>query len=215
MSTDRLLGTLLRSLQTYTDQQDTPRILATAASLLVSLQNPLNISLLTTHLLTAPALWHRPDGLQMSLRLMGVFNSAALAVLKREDQELREAQNSWYPAPTQGIPKNKWIKAIMIGATGSDGSTTKPKVAAWKGSMAATGLMLGFGRPEEQAIEHSSRSYLEGELVKSVNDGLVEVMAGEEELAGHTLSLALNHAFPYLSDRSRSMLNYDVSCVMQ
>jgi hypothetical protein len=209
MSADRLLGTLLRSLQTYTDQQDTPRILSTAASLLVSLQNPLNISLLTTHLLTAPALWHRPDGLQTTMRLMGVFHSAALAILKREEQEANDALNQWYPTPSQGIPKNKWISAVMTGATGSDHSNARPKVAAWKAPMAAAGLILGFGPEEEEAIDRSTRWHLEDDLVKSINLGLEEVMAGEEELAGHSISLALNHVFPYLSDHYRALLNYD------
>jgi len=210
MSADRLLGTLLRSLQTYTDQQDTPRILSTAASLLVSLQNPLNISLLTTHLLSAPALWHRPDGLQTCMRLMGVFHSAALAILKREEQEAHDALNTWYPAPSQGLAKNKWINAVMAGATGSDGASTRPKIAAWKAPMAAAGLLLGFGPEEEEAIDRSVRWHLEDELVKSVNNSLEEVMAGEEELAGHSLSLALNHVFPHLSDHYRALLNYDV-----
>uniref|UniRef100_A0A2D3UM73 Related to peroxisomal membrane protein Pex17 n=1 Tax=Ramularia collo-cygni TaxID=112498 RepID=A0A2D3UM73_9PEZI len=55
MPGDRMLGTLLRALQTYTQQEDTPRLFGTASSLLTTLNNPLNVTLLTTQLLSAPA----------------------------------------------------------------------------------------------------------------------------------------------------------------
>src|ERR1700744_1942126 len=96
MATDRLLQTLLRSLQTYTDQQDTPRLLATAASLLVSLQNPLNIALLTGQLLIAPALWQHPDA-QTIARLIGIFHSASHSLVAQDDApwHVPDQPDSW------------------------------------------------------------------------------------------------------------------------
>jgi hypothetical protein len=201
MPADRLLGTLIRSLQTYTDQQDTPRLLATAASLLISLQNPLNITLLTTQLLTAPALWHRPEGLQTCLRLVGVFSSAALALLRREEEEAADTRWQWYPTPSQGLPKEAWAKAVLKGAS--------DKSQAWKHPIVIAGLMLGFGSPDEEHISRSLRSALEQALVKSVNAGLQEIRGGDE-FGAQCITFCINHTFPLLSDFERSMIDYDL-----
>jgi hypothetical protein len=203
MPADRLLGTLIRSLQTYTDQQDTPRLLGTAASLLDSLHNPLNITLLTSQLLTAPALWHRPDGgLQACLRLMGVFHSAAQALIKREDEEARDAAAAWYQRPTQGLPRDAWVRAVAKGA-----DDRSPR---WKHSIVYAGLLLGFGPAEEERLAYGTRGMLEQELIKSVNMGLDEVRLGEPDLAGQCISLVLNHAFPLVPDVERASVNYDM-----
>jgi hypothetical protein len=206
MPADRLLGTLLRSLQTYTEQQDTPRLLSTAASLLISLQNPLNITILTGQLLTAPALWHRPEGLQTCLRLMGVFHSAILALLRREEEDAIDSQSQWYPTPAQGIPKDAWIRAVLKGAD--------EKSPAWKHVMVISGLLLGVGQREDERLSPSIRDILEQALVSSVNLALQEIRSGEEELAAHCVTLALNHTFGTISDFERSLIDYDVSAIV-
>src|ERR1700761_3846183 len=177
MPADRLLGTLIRSLQTYTDQQDTPRLLGTAASLLDSLQNPLNISLLTSQLLTAPALWHRPEGLQTCLRLMGVFHSAAVTLLRREDQDALDSRAQLYQTPQRGMEKEAWVRAVIKGAD--------QRSASWKHTIVASGLLLGFGAPEEERLGWGLRHSIEQTLVQSVNTSLGQIRHGEDELAGH------------------------------
>jgi hypothetical protein len=203
MPPDRLLTTLIRSLQTYTNQQDTPRLLSTAASLLSSLQNPLNITLLTSQLLTAPSLWHRPDGgLHACLRLMGVFHAAAQAVANREDDEAREMQKpGWYERPREGVGRDRWVKAVMKGAD--------EKSPRWKCSIVFGGLLLGFGMAEEERLNWGLRAELETALVTSINLGLEEIRLGAVDLAGQTVSLVLNHTFPLLSDLERSVVAYD------
>lgn len=203
MPADRLLGTLIRSLQTYTDQQDTPRLLGTAASLLDSLHNPLNITLLTSQLLTAPALWHRPDGgLQACLRLISVFHSAAHALVRREDEEAQHAANAWYQTPKQGIPRDVWMRAVAKGA-----DDRSPR---WKHGIVYAGLLIGFGPAEDERLSVSTRSLLEQELVKSINLGLAETRMGEKDLAGQCISLVLNHTFPLLPDVERALIDYDL-----
>jgi hypothetical protein len=187
MATDRLLQTLLRSLQTYTDQQDTPRLLATAASLLVSLQNPLNIALLTGQLLVAPALWQHPDA-QTVARLIGIFHSASHSLVAQEEA-------LWH-SPDQ---PDAWARAVVKGAD---------RAPTWKRTIALAGLLLGFGR-DEDFIAAGTRAMLEQEFVRSVNLGL----AGrpQDELAGHCVTLALNNVFPVLPDSERMLIDYDVS----
>src|SRR6201996_7575735 len=202
MPADRLLGTLIRSLQTYTDQQDTPRLLATAASLLDNLQNPMNISLLTSQLLIAPALWHCPEGLQTCLRLMGVFHSAAVALLRREEQDAQDSQAQLYQTPQRGMEKEAWVRAVMKGAD--------QKSATWKHTIVAAGLLLGFGAPEEERLGWGQRHAVEQLLVQSVNLSLGQIRRGEDELGGHCISLALNHTFAMLPDFESSTIDYDV-----
>jgi hypothetical protein len=203
MPADRLLGTLIRSLQTYTDQQDTPRLLGTAASLLDSLQNPLNITLLTSQLLTAPALWHRPEGgLQACLRLIGVFHATAQAIIRREDEEARDAATAWYQPPQQGMPRDAWVRAVVKGA-----DNRSPR---WKHGIVFAGLLLGFGPAEEERLGYATRGMLEQELVRSVNLGLEEARMGESGLAGQCIALVLNHTFPLLPDIERALIEYDL-----
>jgi hypothetical protein len=184
MATDRLLQTLLRSLQTYTDQQDTPRLLATAASLLVSLQNPLNIALLTGQLLIAPALWQHPDA-QTVARLIGVFHSVSHSFVAQAEE-----------SPWHASEPDAWASAV---AKGSDRAPT------WKRTIALAGLLLGFR--DEGSLAAGTRATLEREFVRSVNLGL----APPNELAGHCVTLALNGAFPMLPDSERALIDYDVS----
>jgi hypothetical protein len=187
MATDRLLQTLLRSLQTYTDQQDTPRLLATAASLLVSLQNPLNIALLTGQLLIAPALWQHPDA-QTAARLIGIFHSASHSLVA-------QGEDTWH-VPDQ---PDSWVQAVV---KGSD------RAPIWRRTIALAGLLLGFSR-DEDFIAAGTRAMLEQEFVRSVNLGLVAVP--HDELAGHCITLALNNVFPVLTDSERSLIDHDVS----
>jgi hypothetical protein len=203
MAADKLLATLLRSLRTYTDQQDTPRLLGTAASLLTNLQNPLNISLLTNQLLVAPALWHRPEGLQTCLRLMGVFHSAAVQLLRREEQDAQDSQAQLYQTPQRGMEKEAWVRAVMKGAD--------EKSPTWKHTIVAAGLLLGFGAPEDERLGWSLRHSIDQLLVQSVNISLGQIRQEGDEIAGHCITLALNHTFAMLPDFERSILDYNVS----
>ena len=140
MVVDRLLSTLLRSLQTYTDQQDTPRyasrvpiriaptnyhsLLGTASSLLTTLGNPHNLSLLTSHLLTAPALWDRPDGVRTPLRMLSVFHAAVTTIVNHHNDVRHNKAAKLAPGQTPiggGLSLDEWVRAVVAGA--DDGST--------------------------------------------------------------------------------------------
>ena len=142
---------------------------------------------------------------------MGVFNSAALSLLKREEQDAIDASSQWYPPPSQDIPKNAWVKAVVKGAVGGPDGGGAYRAPAWKGAMVVAGLLLGFGPREEEGLDEAVRLSLEQELVRGVNKGLEELRADEEELAGPAMCLALNHTFPLLGDFERSLIDYDVS----
>ncbi|KAK3082321.1 hypothetical protein LTS18_004233 [Coniosporium uncinatum] len=203
MPADRLLGVLLRSLQTHTEQQDTPQLLSTAASLLTSLSNPLNITLLTRELLLAPALWDRPDGLRTCLRFMGVFHSASVTVINRENEQHEEKQPHFQPAgPETGvhIPKEEWIRAVVKGAD--------ERSHRWKHLMVLGGLLLGCNNPDHEPLPRPLKRTLEAALVQAANLALEDQRHGDE-FAGCCITLVLNHTFGILSDVERAQLNYD------
>ncbi|KAF2497571.1 hypothetical protein BU16DRAFT_482646, partial [Lophium mytilinum] len=211
MPADRLLSTLLRSLQTYTDQQDTPRLLATAASLLTTLSNPHNLSLLTSHLLTAPAFWERPDGLRTSLRLLGVFHSSITTLITHHNAVREHPAPLLHPGQPPiggGLSIDAWARAIVSGAD--------DRSARWTHLLVLGGLLIGMGSQEEQGIDvewaAGLRKRLESALVKATNLALVEVReSGDADgLGGQTVALVLNHSFGCLSDFERTGLDYDL-----
>ncbi|KAF2875067.1 hypothetical protein BDV95DRAFT_486025 [Massariosphaeria phaeospora] len=211
MPADRLLSTLLRSLQTYTDQQDTPRILGTASSLLTTLGNPHNLSLLTSHLLTAPAFWDRPDGLRTPLRLVSVFHSAVTAVVNYHVDVRNHKAPTLLPGETPvggGLALDEWIRAIVAGAD--------DRSQRWKHLVVLGGLLIGIESLEEQGLDlywaSGMRKRVEGALVRAANLALVEVRERSEGdgLGGQTIALVLNHSFGCLGDTERAQIDYDL-----
>ncbi|KAF2101112.1 hypothetical protein NA57DRAFT_37034 [Rhizodiscina lignyota] len=203
MPADRLLGTLLRSLQTYTDQQDTPRLLSTASSLLTTLTNPLNLTLLTSHLLAAPAIWDRPEGLGTCLRVMSVFHSAAATLVREGEIQEKDKPQPLYPDTPQiggGMPREEWVKAVVKGAD--------DRSQRWKHLMVLGGLFVGFEGQDREGLTRSMRRTLEDALARATNLAIVEARNGDE-LGAHCITLVLNHTFPLLSDADRAKLDYD------
>ncbi|KAK7713634.1 hypothetical protein SLS57_007438 [Botryosphaeria dothidea] len=203
MPADRLLETLLRSLQTWTDQQDTPRLLGTAASLLTTLTNPLNIKLLVSQLLSAPAIWERPDGLRTCQRAMGLFHSASLAILQHE-RDVREGVAK-PPLPGQmpvggGMATEDWVTAVVRGAD--------ERSSRWKHLLVLGGLLMGSGADEDCRFPASLEAKLRSALVQATNLALIDVRDGDE-LGAHSIALVLNHTFPLLSDAERALIDYD------
>ncbi|PIA94127.1 hypothetical protein CB0940_08796 [Cercospora beticola] len=203
MPGDRLLGTLLRHLQTYTDQQDTPRLFGTASSLLTTLNNPLNVTLLTSQLLSAPAIWAYPEGLRSCMRMISVFHSAAQALIKHEnavrdkvpDAEFSQLQHE------RTLAKDDWIEAVIQGA-----DDHSPR---WRHLLAIAGLLLGFGNPDDENISNSMRHKLESGLVTAANLALEETL-DDDEIGCGGITLVLNHCFPIMSNFERSKLDYDL-----
>ncbi|KAH7125524.1 hypothetical protein B0J11DRAFT_550267 [Dendryphion nanum] len=211
MPVDRLLSTLLRSLQTYTDQQDTPRILGTASSLLTTLGNPHNLSLLTSHILTAPALWDRPDGVRTPLRLISVFHTAVTTVLNYHNDKRFKKAPKLLPGQTPtggGLSIDEWIRAIVAGAD--------DRSQRWKHLVVLGGLLIGIGNLEEQGMDlywvSGMRKKVETALIRAANMALVEVRERSETdaLGGQTIALVLNHSFGCLPEFERAQLDYDL-----
>lgn len=179
------------------------RIFGTAASLLTTLNNPLNVTLLTSQLLSAPALWAYPEGLRTCMRMISVFHSAAQALVKHEnavhsnlpDEEFSALQHE------RTLAKDDWIESAIKGA-----DEHSPR---WRHLLVIAGLVLGFGPPEEENLSPSMRSKLESALTTAANLALEETLE-DDELGMGSITLVLNHCFPTLSDYERAKLDYDL-----
>lgn len=171
-------------------------MLSSATTLLAILSNTLNITLLTSQILTAPAIWERPDGLRTCLRVLGIFHSASVHKLQPHISQSPPGQ----PILGEGVPKEDWLKAILDGA-----DERSPR---WRHLLIIGGLLLGFEGHDRQGLSSSLRRALEGALVKAANLALEETREGPE-LGGHCVALVLNHSFDLLSDLERCQVNYD------
>ncbi|KAJ8068080.1 hypothetical protein OCU04_003654 [Sclerotinia nivalis] len=202
MSVDRLLTTVLRAYQGVPDPEQTDRILGTTTSLLTTLTNPLNISLLTSHLLTAPAIWNNNDGLRISLRIISVFNTAAITVHKNELESHNEQPpyDAYQPRKGGGIGSDDWARAVIKGA-----DDRSPR---WQHLLVVAGVLLGMENGGRHGLSTGLRSTLERALVTAANLAL-ENPTRDGIIAAESIVLALNHAFPLLSDGVRTGLNYD------
>ena len=215
MPADRLLGTLLRALHNERAPQELSRLLpitfdglrpltndrltSTAASLLTALHNPLNLSLLTSQLLSAPAIWTRPDGLRTCLRVFGTFHSASIASL--------EPDGSQQPSSSAAVlGQDEWVKAIVHGAD--------EKSPRWRHPLVIGGLLLGFEGQHKGALPSALRRDLETALVTALNLALQNTRT-PVGLDGQCLALVMNYCFPLLSDVHRLEIDYDVRSVLR
>ena len=205
MPGNRLLTTVLQAFQGPPDAQQTNRILSSTASLLTTLSNPLNITLLTSQLLTAPAIWNQVNGLDTSLRIISIFNTAAITVRKHELEGHDQPHDAYEPRQGSGIICDDWAKAVIKGA--DDHS------ARWKHLLVIGGVLLGMESQDRRGLSRNLRTTIEGAIVTAANLAL-EDPENTGPFGQDSIVLTLNHAFPLLSDLVRSGLNYDLLAVV-
>lgn len=202
MPADRLLTSALRAYQSpSSDPEQTNRIISSTTSLLTTLSNPLNITLLTSHLLTAPAIWHRVDGLSTSYRIISVFNTAAIAIHKYQTEGgTSKPFDAYQPRLGGGLSCEEWATAVLKGLD--------ERSLRWQHTLVIAGVLLGMEGQDRQGLPRSLRLKLEEALAISTNAVMGEA-ANVGPLGVASTALALNHAFPLLSDYVRASLDYD------
>lgn len=104
MSVERLLTNVLRLYQDVHDDDRTEQLYSTTTTLLTHLSNPLNITVLTSQLLNAPAIWERGDGMRACYRVISIFNSAATHVRKKELEAAKLSEQAKHKQPPQPLP---------------------------------------------------------------------------------------------------------------
>ena len=173
------------------------RLLGVATTLLTLLSSPLNVALLTSQLLSAPAIWQHPDGLRTTIRILGTFNSASLHIFQREETPISRVS---FPQGTR-LTKEEWVTAIIKGA-----DDRSPR---WRHLLVLGGLLLGFEGQYRQGLSTSLRDTLENAIVTAANLALEEVQRSNE-LAGSSIAIVLGHVFDLLSHGHKANINYDL-----
>ncbi|KAG2411732.1 hypothetical protein HFD88_009288 [Aspergillus terreus] len=197
MATERSLGALLRSLQSPSAElQDAFTLLPTATSLLSVLGNPLNLSLLSSQLLAAPAIWDHPVDLNACRKIISVFNSAAMAILQNEASDDPRIP---YGRPRK-IEREAWVKAVV---SGSDDKSPR-----WRHLLLIGGILLGFEGQNRQGLPWNVRKKLESALVTAAELALQELNP-QNPIEGLCVTMVLNYSFELLSDFERTKLDYD------
>ncbi|KAI6092587.1 hypothetical protein F4821DRAFT_224424 [Hypoxylon rubiginosum] len=188
MATNRLLTTALRAYQNAPNPAETPKILGTTTTLLTHLNNPLNLSLLTTHFLTARAIWQGPRDLQLCLRIVSIYNTAAIHVRRNE---LQNADSSTVQPPVgSGVSSDDWARAV---AKGLDDRSSR-----WQHVLVLTGILMGMESENRGSLSSSLRSNLEQAVVTAANLSLHDHLQ-TGPLGRVAVAVALTYAFPLLS----------------
>ena len=157
----------------------------------------MNVTLLTSQLLSAPSIWQRPDGLRTTLRILSIFNIAARHVIQHEESP---TQSDAYSI-RRALSKDDWAIAVIKGA-----DDRSPR---WRHLCVLAGLLVGFGSREQGTISWSLRQTLEGATVKAVNLALNNGEAQDESTA-NSIALMLSHVFDLLSDGKKVDLDHDL-----
>ncbi|KXJ94756.1 peroxisomal membrane protein Pex17 [Microdochium bolleyi] len=196
MSSDRLLTTVLRAYQDAPSNDKTDKIFGTTTHLLSSLTNPLNVSVLTSHFLTARSLWQYPDGLRTCLRIISVYNTAAGHVRQNALDNIEAAPGT--PRIGSGLQCEEWARAVAKGAD--------ERSSRWQHCLVLTGVLMGLESDEKRSLSRSLRTTLEQAVVAAANLALEDPI--HTGLLGRgAVVLALTYAFPLLSDHNKAGLN--------
>ncbi|RYO88828.1 hypothetical protein DL762_003545 [Monosporascus cannonballus] len=200
MPADRMLTTVLRAYQDPPSVAATriDAIFGTTTSLLSTLNNPLNLSLLTSHFLTARAIWqqHPLTDLRTCLRVISVYNTAAFHVRRNELESAHLPPGQ--PRLGGGLSADEWARAV---AKGADDRSSR-----WRHCLVLTGMLMGMEAEDRRSLSRGLRGTLEEAVVTAANLALEDpIRTGP--LGSRAVVLALTYAFPLLSDFVKGVLN--------
>ncbi|KAI0191524.1 peroxin 8 [Xylaria flabelliformis] len=196
MPADRLLNTVLRAYQDAPKPSQTDKILGTTNTLLTTLNNPLNLSLLTSHFLIARSIWQQPDGLRTCLRIISIFNTAAIHVRRNELDNANLPRGQ--PPAGSGVCAEDWARAI---AKGLDDRSSR-----WQHTLVLAGVLMGMEGEDRRSLSWRLRSTLEEAVVTAANLAL-EDNSRTGALGKGAVVLALTYAFPLLSGANKALLS--------
>ncbi|KAI9830080.1 MAG: hypothetical protein M1826_005073 [Phylliscum demangeonii] len=196
MPADRLLATLLRALQHSYAPEQTSKLLSTASSLLSILSNPLNITLLTSQLLTAPAIWSAPDGLHTCLQVLQLFYAglASLAPRSRLGSSSGRAV-----ANRSGLSSDQWVRAVLTGAD--------RKSPRWRHLLPLAGMLLAVEKGPGVALGAAVRQELVEAWVRALEMALQE-LKDAEGLPAHCIALTATYVVERVPERQRRLIDY-------
>jgi hypothetical protein len=167
---DNILRTLLQPGAADPNRPEGSRVYASAATVLATLTNPLNVSLLSTQILVSPAIWQSPDGLRAALRTFGVFQSAVLG--KIESPGVILGVEDWLNALVRGANQNGLSPRGFYGVVQVVDGKPHHTVPRWK-HLLLLGAVLSADQ-ERKHLPRLTRKSVEEAYVRAVNLSLVQ-----------------------------------------
>lgn len=169
-------------------------------SLLTKLSNPLNVTLLVSHVLSNDALYPTPIDLAHARQIFSVFYTAALRFLEDKQQPPKPPGHpSQLPSHSE-LSITDWLTAVVKGA---DDSSPRCRHTLLLG-----GLLLGFQSKDFEHLSNGLRNKLEGALVTASNLALLQKET--EPNCEMVVVFVLNHTFPVLSSMHQAQIHYDL-----
>ncbi|POS85569.1 hypothetical protein EPUL_003401 [Erysiphe pulchra] len=201
MHLNRLLTDVLNAYhQKNLKYEEIDQTLSNTISLLTILTNPLNITLLTSHLLIAPSIWSQAEGLVTSFRIISLFNTAAINVQKNEPRFQSNLFTASQLRQGGGIESDNWARAVIKGLD--------EKSARWQHVLVIAGVLLGMEGQKRHGLSTGLRYAIEDAMVTAINLALNQT-ASFGIIPASSIVLAINYAFPILKDNARGNLDYD------
>ncbi|KAK6543802.1 hypothetical protein TWF694_000533 [Orbilia ellipsospora] len=177
-----LLTSILQSLQAPAGRNTNIRTIVNNSAVTLSrLTNPLNVSLLTTQILAAPALWNSPDLVSVCQAVFDIFRLST-------GERVRES--------SRAISLTDWIEAVINGADS--------RVPRWKHALASGGILAAFDANDAR-LPFTTRSNLEAHLLEVVNLHFEFLTSGIET---QSCVLAISNTYRILSEDAKYMINY-------
>jgi len=169
------------------------RLLPSATSLLSMLSNPLNITLLASHLLANDVLYSDPLDLGRCRQVFSVFYTAALRFIEDQQSPARESVRS-------SLHLSSWVRAVVQGAD--------DKSPRWRHTLLIGAVLLALQSKGHEGLSADLRHKLEGALVTASNLALEQLNAAPN--GPLAVVFVLNHTFPILSGSHSARLNVNL-----
>jgi hypothetical protein len=143
-----------------------------------------------------------PRDLATCLRIISVYNTAAITVLQQSRATGKEDDSKLlgYPRPGGGLAPDVWATAVVKGAD--------EKSPRWRHVLVLAGVLLGMESQDRHGLSRGLRFKLENALVTAANLALLQD-AKDEWFTGEAIILALNHTFDLLHEEAKSGLAFD------
>ncbi|KAL8728290.1 MAG: hypothetical protein Q9166_005497 [cf. Caloplaca sp. 2 TL-2023] len=157
------------------------------------LSNPFNVTLLTSQILTAPAIWGPSAGLRTVVGVIKLFRSASFHLL----QQLEPSQNSKIYEVTSTLRPDEWMNAVVKGIEGASPRSRQV--------MVLSGLLQGL----QSRDNHGLSTTLQDNLIHSVNLSL-RSDPRRTAVTDRGLIVAISQVFDLLDTPARLAVHHDL-----
>ena len=153
------------------------------------------MTLLTSQLLSVPAIWYRSSNPRTIYNVFRVFSTACLRVEKlKKEQSLRGQSQSY-----KQTSANDWVVAVIKGAD--------ERTPRWRHLCALGGLLIGLKSPDGPSVSLSCSVTVEEAIIKAVNASLHD--SGIEHVeVNNTLACVLGNVHDLLDQHQKRLFDF-------